>query len=139
MPNIDLTHAASLIQYSLGGNGTGTPIPTVGALHLRLMTVNGTQTTLGTELPTGGSYVAGTGITPVTFGAVANVSGVETAANSIVLTQVNMPAATIVGGELWDSSSTPHRLWQGALTANKVCNLGDTFSVAQGALTVGIG
>ena len=136
MPNIDLTHANSLIQYSLGGNGSGTPVPTVGALHLRLMTANGTQTTMGTELPTGGSYIVLTGITPVTFAA---VTPGNPASNSAVLTQINMPASTIVGGELWDSSSTPHRLWQGALTASKTCNLGDTFSVAVGALTVGIG
>ena len=139
MPNIDLTHAASLMQYSLGGNGTGTPVPTVGALHRRLMTVNGTRSTMGTELAAGGSYVPVTGITPVTFSAITNVAGVSTAANSIVLTQVNMPASTIVGGERWDSSVTPHRLWQGALSASKACNLGDTFSVAIGALTAGIG
>jgi hypothetical protein len=136
MPNnIDLTHANSLVQYSLGGNGSGSPVPTVGALHLRLMTVNGTNTAPGTELPSGGSYVAVTGITPVTWGAASGGN----VANSIVLTQVNMPASTIVGGELWDSSATPHRLWLGPLTASKTCNLGDTFSVAIGALTLGIG
>jgi hypothetical protein len=135
MPNIDQAHANSLVQYSLGNNGAGAPVPTVGALHFRLMTVTGTWTVNGTELPSGGSYVAGTGITPVTFAAVA--AGAVT--NSIVLSQTNMPSTTIVGGELWDSSVTPHRLWFGALSANKVCNVGDTFSVAIGAMSVGIG
>jgi hypothetical protein len=133
MANIDQAHATSLVQYSLA-NGSGAPVATVGNLHFRLMTVNGTATVNGTELGTGASYVAITGITPVTFGAA--VAGAV--ANSIALTQTNMPASTIVGGELWDSSGTPHRLWFGALSASKTVNLGDTFTVAIGAMTIGI-
>lgn len=136
MPNIDRNHANSLICYSLGNNGAGAPVATTGALHFRLMTTNAASWTVnGTELPTGGGYVAVTGITPVAVTAV--VDGGVT--NSAALTQVNMPASTIVGGELWDSSVTPHRLWYGALNANKVCNVGDTFTVAIGAMSVGIG
>jgi hypothetical protein len=134
MANIDQAHANSLICYSLGNNGAGAPVATAGNLHFRCMTSNGTWTANGTELPTGGGYVAGTGITPVTFAAV-SAGGVS---NSAALTQTNMPASTIVGGELWDSSSTPHRLWFGALSTNKVVNAGDTFTVAIGSLTVGI-
>jgi hypothetical protein len=136
MPNIDQAHANSLVCYSLGNNGAGAPVATVGALHFRLMTANAASWAVnGTELPTGGGYVAGTGITPVTFVAVA--AGAVT--NSIVLSQTNMPASTIVGGELWDSAVTPARKWFGALSASKVCNVGDTFSVAIGAMSVGIG
>jgi hypothetical protein len=133
MANIDQAHATSLVQYSLA-NGSGSPVATVGNLHFRLMTVNGTATVNGTELPTSASYIALTGITPVTFAA----ASAGAVANSIVLTQTNMPASTIVGGELWDSSGTPHRLWFGALSASKTVNLGDTFSVAIGAMTIGI-
>ena len=134
MANIDQAHANSMICWSVGNNGAGAPVNTTGALHFRCMTTNGTWTLNGTELPTGGGYVAGTGITPVTFSAV-SAGGV---ANSAALTQTNMPATTIVGGELWDSSGTPHRLWFGALSANKVVNAGDTFTVAIGSLTMGI-
>jgi hypothetical protein len=133
MVNIDQAHATSLLQYSLA-NGSGAPVPTVGNLHARLMTVNGTSTVLGTELPTSASYIAITGITPVTFAAAA----AGAVANSITLTQVNMPACTIVGAELWDSSTVPHRLWFGALSASKTVNLGDTFTIAIGAMTLGI-
>jgi hypothetical protein len=134
MANIDQAHANSLICYSLGNNGAGAPVATVGALHFRCMTTNGTWTANGTELPTGGGYVAGTGITPVTFAPVSG-GGVS---NSAALTQTNMPATTIVGGELWDSASTPARKWFGALSASKIVNAGDTFTVAIGSLTVGI-
>ena len=134
MANIDQAHANSMICWSLGNNGAGVAVNTTGALHFRCMTGNGTWTANGTELTTGGGYVAGTGITPVTFVPVA-AGGVS---NSVALTQTNMPAATIAGGELWDSSSTPHRLWFGALSASKVVNAGDTFTVAIGSLTVGI-
>lgn len=133
MANIDQAHATSLVQYSVA-NGAGAPVPTVGNLHARLMTVNGTATVNGTELPTSASYVAITGITPVTFGAAA----AGAVANSAALTQTNMPASTIVGAELWDSSGTPHRLWFGALSASKTVNLGDTFTIAIGAMTIGI-
>ncbi len=133
MANIDLAHATSLLQYSLA-NGSGAPVATTGNLHARLMTANGTNTVNGTELPTSASYVAVTGITPVTFAAAA----AGATSNSNTLTQTNMPASTIVGAELWDSSGTPHRLWFGALSASKTVNLGDTFSIAIGAMTLGI-
>jgi hypothetical protein len=133
--NLDQSHATTLLVYSLSATATGgTAVATVAPLHLRLMTSNGTATSYGTELPTGGSYVAGTGITPVTGTLTAN-----SFANSIALTQVNMPSCTIVGGELWDSSGTPHRLWQGALSANRTVNSGDTFTVPIGSLVIGLG
>lgn len=134
MTNIDQAHANSLLAYSLG-NGAGTPVATTGNLHLRLMTVNGTATANGTELPTGGSYTQGTGITPISL--TAATSG--TVSNAAQLSQANMPAATITGGELWDSSSTPHRLWFGPLTAPKTMNAGDTLTVAAGALVLTLG
>lgn len=133
MANIDQVHATSLLAYSLA-NGAGAPVATVGALHCRLCTANGTATANGTELGTAAGYVAVTGITPVNFATAA----AGATSNSNILTQTNMPASTIVGCELWDSSGTPHRLWLGALSAPKTVNLGDTFSVAIGAMTLGI-
>jgi hypothetical protein len=46
-----------------------------------------------------------------------------------------MPAATIVGVELWDSAGSPVRKWWGPLAANKTTVLGDTFTIAAGSLT----
>jgi hypothetical protein len=109
-------------------------VATTAPLHLRLMVINGSATANGTELGTGGSYVQGTGITPVTF-----TLTPAAAANNIALTQPNMPSGTIVGGELWDSSGSPHRTWFGALSSSKVVNSGDTFTVPIGALQIGLG
>ena len=135
MANIDQTHATTLLVYSLSATATGgTAVATVAPLHLRLMVSNGTATSFGTELGTGGGYVQGTGITPVTFTLTPG-----TATSNIPLTQTNMPSGTIVGGELWDSSGTPHRTWFGALSSSKIVNSGDTFSIPSGALIIGMG
>jgi hypothetical protein len=136
MTNLDQAHAGTLLCYSLA-NGTGSPVATVGNIHVRLMVVQGSATVNGTELGTGGGYTQGTGITPVTFAA---WSGNPAAtSNSAILTIVNMPACTIVAAELWDSSGTPHRLWQGALSAPKTVNVGDSLSFAIGALAISLG
>lgn len=135
MSNLDQTHANSLLAYSLA-NGAGTPVPVSGSVHCRLMITNGSATVNGTELATGGGYVQGTGITPVSF----TTASSGATANSGALTQTNMPSATIVGVELWDStvSPGPHRMWFGALSSNKVVNSGDTFTIAIGSLTIGL-
>jgi hypothetical protein len=132
--NLDQTHAGALLCYSLA-NGAGSPVATVGNIHVRLMTVLGSATANGTELPTGGGYIQGTGITPVTFVAVSG-SPAGTS-NSALLTVVNMPAATIVGIELWDSA--PARKWQGPLTAPKTVNLGDSLTFAINAIAIALG
>jgi hypothetical protein len=133
--NLDQTHATSLLVYSLSAAATGgSAVATTAPLHLRLMTILGSATVNGTELGTGGSYVQGTGITPVTF-----TLTPATATSNINLTQTNMPSCTLVGGELWDSSGTPHRTWQGALSSNKTVNSGDTFTVPAGSLVIGMG
>jgi len=125
-------HANNILDASLG---TAAFVATVTPLKCRLMTAIGTATTAGTELATGGGYVAGTGLSPATMAAAA----AESAASSVALTQTNMPAATITAIELWDSTATtPLRKWFGALTANKTTNAGDTFTIAIGSLTAGL-
>lgn len=129
MGALDQTHANNIIDASLG---TTTFVATTTPLKCRLMTANGSATANGTELTSGGSYVAATGLSPATF---ASASG-ESASTSVALTQTNMPAATITGIELWDSNATPKRKWWGALSASKTTNAGDTFTIASGSLTV---
>lgn len=131
MAALNQVHANNILDASLG---TAAFSATVGALHCRLMTANGTPTAAGTEVPSGGSYVAVTGITPVPFAAAATGS----AANSSIVQQTNMPATTVVGIELWDSTGTPVRKWYGPLTASKTTNAGDTFSIAVGSLTAAL-
>lgn len=101
--------------YSAAGTGR----------QVRLMTANGSATAAGTAV-TGGSYAAQT----VTFGAASAAS----ASNSAVLNFTGMPAATVVGVEVWSVGGTPRRIWWGALSASKTVNAGDTFQIAAAAL-----
>lgn len=130
---LDLTHGANLVDGSLG---TAAFVATTGPLRCRFMTANGSGTANGTELSTSGGYTSGTGAPSLTF-ASANTSTATAASNSAV-NVTNMPAATIVGVELWDSAGTPKRKWWGALAASKTTNSGDTFSIASGSLTAAL-
>ena len=106
------------------------PTAPTGALKVRLMTANGSDSAAGTEV-TGGSYASQT----VTFGA---ASGGATS-NSGALTYTGMPACTVVGVESWDSAGTPIRWWHGALAASKTINAGDTFTIPAGDLDLSLG
>lgn len=129
MGALDQTHANKLIDASLG---TTTLTATTTPIRVRLMTANGSATANGTELATSGGYTSGTGAPSVTFAA----ASAGSAASNAAVTVTNMPAATIVGIELWDSAGTPVRKWWGALSASKTTNSGDTFTIASGSLTV---
>lgn len=128
MSNLDQTFSNKLLDASCGGAFT----PPTTPITCRLMTAVGTNTANGTELATSGGYTSGTGAPQVTFAA---ASGGSKASN-VAVTVTNMPATTINGVELWDSSGTPVRLWWGPLTASKTTNAGDTFTIASGSLTL---
>lgn len=128
MGALSQVHSNNILDASLG---TAVFVATVAPLKCRLMTAVGTSSVNGTELVSGGSYVAATGLSPATMAAAAAGS----AASSVALTQTNMPAATITAIELWDSAGAPIRKWWGLLTASKTTNLGDTFTIAAGSLT----
>jgi hypothetical protein len=98
-------------------------------LSLRLMTANGTDSSAGTEV-SGGSYAAQS----LTLDA---ASGGATA-NSSTISYTGMPACTVVGVEIWDTSGTPRRLWWGALAASRTVNSGDTFEFAAGDLDLSL-
>lgn len=98
-------------------------------MKVRLMTANGSDAAAGTEV-TGGTYTPQT----VTFGSAA----AGTCSNSGALNFTLMPAATIVGVEIWDSAGTPKRFWYGALTSNKTVGAGDTFQIPAGQLTLSL-
>jgi hypothetical protein len=125
-------HANAVLDASTDQSGASVRL-TTGPLKCRLMTANGSATSAGTELTTGGGYTA-----PSTFSATFGAASAGTASNSAAVTITNMPAATIVGVELWDSAGTPLRKWWGALSANKTTNAGDTFSIAIASLTLSL-
>lgn len=108
-------------------NLVGSWTPT-GPLMLRLMTANGSSSAAGTEV-VGGTY------TPqaIAFGS-ADVNAL--AASTADITFTDMPAADIVGLEIWDSATSPLRLWWGALTATKTVAAGGPINFPAGSITV---
>ena len=103
-------------------------------ISVRLMTSNGNAASAGTELASGGSYVATTGISTGANWAAASSGSQSTNA---AVSQANMPAATVVGIELWDNSGTPQRLEYGSMTS-KTTQAGDTLTFTSGAITSAI-
>lgn len=98
-------------------------------IQLALMTANGSDSAAGTEV-TGGSYARQT----IAFDAAASGQ----IANNAVINFTGMPAATVVGIEIYDSAGTPKRLAYGALTANKTTASGDTLQFASSSITLSL-
>ena len=109
--------------------GNSTPAPS-GQLKVAHVTANGSDSAAGTEV-TGGSYARQN----VTFTA---ASGGATS-NTADLVWTAMPAATVVGVEVYDSAGTPIRWWYGALAASKTLQAGDELRIASGELDLTIG
>jgi hypothetical protein len=105
-----------------------------GPIRVRFMTANGSDTANGTELSTGGSYTAGSGVSIDSNWA---ASSAKTKATNATIQQTNMPASTIVGIELWDSTGTPQRIDWGSMTS-KTTQAGDTLSFSSAAISVAI-
>lgn len=100
--------------------------------RVRLMTVNGSASTPGTEVAAGGGYTAGATAPSVGWAAAAGQSQATNAAVNVT----NYPRVeTVVGIEVWDSNAAPKRQEFGALSAPKTMAAGDTLSFAAGAIT----
>lgn len=123
MSGLTLSAADELLDHV---NLVGSYTPT-GPLMLRLLTANGTASSAGTEV-SGGSYAP----KQVTFGSASDGA----ASNTAEITFDDMPAATVVGVEIWDSASTPVRLWWGPLAEARTVPAGGTLRFAAGELTV---
>ncbi|MCM8548905.1 hypothetical protein [Streptomyces sp. STCH 565 A] len=130
--NLTDTAENAALNWTLGNASTG---PT-GDIKVALVTVAGSDSAPGTEV-TGGSYARLT----ADFAA---ASGGATS-NEADLVWEDMPAATVVGVELWDSAGSPVRWWYGPLTdsegdpAPKTLDAGDDFKIAAGSLTITLG
>lgn len=98
-----------------------------GDIKLALMTANGDDASAGTEV-TGGSYARQT----IVFDSAASGATQNTSAISFT----GMPAATVVGIEIYDSAGSPKRLMYGALTTSRTVTAGDTVQFAIGAIDV---
>lgn len=122
---------ARVINWATGNATTAPVLP----LKLRLMSANGSDSTPGTEIVNGG----GSAYAPQSVTITAAVGNGGPVTNSADVTFTNMPAATVVGVEVWDSAGTPFRWWWGPLTTPRGTNLGDpaTFLAGQLALTMG--
>ncbi|WP_434092551.1 phage tail fiber protein [Streptomyces griseorubiginosus] len=105
--------------------GTATTAPTL-PLKMALTTANGTDAAAGTEV-TGGSYARKN----ITVAAAVNGA----VSNSADLIFSGMPAATVVGWEIWDSAGTPVRWSYGLFDASKTVAAGDDLKVAAGGWT----
>jgi hypothetical protein len=127
----DQNRVATIMNAIL--EGTAAPTwPT--ALHLRLLTTQGSNTSNGTEATSGNCPGYTAGGTAVTFGA--NSSG-TTASSSAPSWTATGSWSTITAIEIWDTAGTPLRWFQGALSASitGVAN-GDTVQFATGAITL---
>lgn len=133
MANIDSTEALNQVRASLGLVAyTATTAPIRG----RLMTANGTAAAAGTEVVNaGGSTYASQDVGAALPASPSSLPVLNTAP----VTWTNLPATTVTGLELWDSNATPKRKWFGALAASKTVALGDSLTIAAGALSITTG
>ena len=124
MANLVTVEANAILAAS---SGQAAYVAPTGNIMVALVTVLGTATAAGTEVVnSGGSTYARQ---QITFAA----PSAGSIASSNALTYANMPAATIVGVDEYDSAATPVRRWFGSLSTTKSVNLGDTFSISIGS------
>lgn len=130
--NIDIT----LDKQILDAVTKGGTVTVTAPIKMKILSANGTNSTNGTEITPGGSYTAGGFAVNSNFGSATTVGGQGSVTNSTDISKANMPAATVTGAELWDSSATPKRVAQGPLAANKTVAAGDTLTVSAGSFTI---
>lgn len=117
-------------------NGVAAFTAPTAPIKCRLMTANGSATVNGTELGTGAGSGSGAGYTAggqtVTFNAAGTDGQTEPTAT---VRWDNMPACTLTGAELWDSTGTPRRIHLGAFAAPKDIDSGDSFELPVAGFT----
>lgn len=99
-------------------------------MKIALVTALGTTTVAGTEV-VGGSYARQT----LTMSAAA----AGAASNNALITFTNMPVATVVGIDVYDSNATPRRCWFGPLTTSRTTAAGDQLQFAIASIVASIG
>jgi hypothetical protein len=131
MTMTDQNRVASIMNAILEG-GTAPVYPT--ALHLRLMTAIGSNTSNGTEATSGNCPGYTAGGTAITFGANSSGSSASSSAPSWTATG---SWSTITSIEIWDTAGTALRWFEGVLSASITgVSTGDTVQFAAGAVTL---
>ena len=120
--NLTNTAENRAIDWLMGNSATASTLP----LKVALVTANGSDTTAGTEVA-GGSYARKN----MTVAAATNGA----TSNSADLVWTGMPAATVVGVEVWDSAGSPVRLWYGPLGVSRTVASGDELKITAGSLS----
>ncbi len=102
--------------------------------------VTGVYTSLHTADPaeTGANELSATGAyvrSGATFNAAA-AGALDNVANIVFTTM--MPSGTVTHVGLWDAQAAGNHLWNGALSASKNVNEGDTFQIGAGDLDISL-
>lgn len=151
MPSgMDATRSKAILAASVGQAAFPTFTDTTHA-YLKLCTgtsAGSPSANTGTEITPGGSYTSpGISFSPSTtgFGSATysgggtDSAGTASITTNTIITQANMPAATVNQVELWDNTSgSKLRWWWGDLSATVTTNLGDTLSFASGNITASL-
>lgn len=119
--NLSNTAENRCLDWILGLSSTAPTTP----IKVALVTANGSDTSAGTEVA-GGSYAR------QTLSVAAAASGATSNSGDLVF--AGMPAATVVGVEVWDSAGTPVRLWYGPLAEPRTVLAGDELQILAGEL-----
>lgn len=125
-------------EYNGAASGTLTIATYTGPLKLLFLSTNSSAGTQGTEWTTAAGYTHSAG------GAVGGVSlasafgtpaSAGSKANTALITLPNAPAGTWAANEIVDSTAGTNKRMNFAAITSKTVNLGDTCSIAIGALT----
>jgi hypothetical protein len=116
------------------GTGGGSAITVTPPFHLRLMSTAGSNTANGTELPTGGGYVAGGASLGTVF--CAAPAGATQSNSNLVSWNATGTWLTVNGIEIWDTAGTPLRWLQGTVTPITGVVNGDTVQFSISAITI---
>lgn len=118
---------ARTLNWLTGNAGATAPVL---PLMLALVTVAGTDTAAGTEV-VGGTYARQQVVFP------AAAAGGPAPGNTADVLFTALPAATVVGFEVYDSVGV--RWWAGTAAAPKAVPAGEDYRVPAGALTLALG
>lgn len=125
MSSFSQQQAQNVLEATLGQD---TYSPPVAPVKVKLMSVTPTESSAGTEITAGGGYTAG-GVAVSFNAATAQTGTFSGRIGNQALTIANMPAATVNGIDIVDSTAiTPRRLMWGALTTARTTSAGDTLS-----------
>jgi hypothetical protein len=116
------------------GTGGGSALVITPPYKLRLMNVQGSNASNGTEITGSAGYTAGGSSLGATFCA-APSAGQQTNSNAVSWSATGT-WQTVNAIEIWDSAGTPLRWLQGAITAITGVVNGDTVSFAIGSITI---